>query len=128
MERALRAAGTPGERAFAHTHLASLALDSGDPATALRQAQAGLVVLLGAVALGRTAFGVLPVIGYGLGMATTLTLAGLLLMRLRDRITARTAERASARLQTLGRIGPAATSALVLLVGLGLTTRAITGL
>lgn len=86
-----------------------------------------LVVLLGAVALGRTAFGVLLVIGYGLGMATTLTLAGLLLMRLRDRITARTAERASARLQTLGRIGPAATSALVLLVGLGLTTRAITG-
>ncbi|MER6391545.1 tetratricopeptide repeat protein [Streptomyces sp. NPDC001523] len=44
MERALRAAGTPGERAFAHTHLASLALDSGDPATALRQAQAGLAI------------------------------------------------------------------------------------
>ncbi|MFE2529546.1 sulfite exporter TauE/SafE family protein [Streptomyces sp. NPDC059382] len=87
-----------------------------------------LVVLLGAVALGRTAFGVLLVIGYGLGMATTLTLAGLLLMRLRDRIAARTAERASARLRTLGRIGPAATSALVLLVGLGLTIRAITGL
>lgn len=86
-----------------------------------------LVVLLGAVALGRTAFGVLLVIGYGLGMAATLTLAGLLLVRLRDRITARTAESASARLQTLGRIGPAATSALVLLVGIGLTTRAITG-
>ncbi|MFJ7063773.1 nickel transporter, partial [Streptomyces microflavus] len=32
-----------------------------------------LVVLLGAVALGRTAFGVLLVIGYGLGMAATLT-------------------------------------------------------
>ncbi|MEU0293849.1 nickel transporter, partial [Streptomyces microflavus] len=45
-----------------------------------------LVVLLGAVALGRTAFGVLLVIGYGLGMATTLTLAGLLLVRLRERI------------------------------------------
>ncbi|MET9479256.1 hypothetical protein [Streptomyces sp. NPDC006638] len=42
MERALRAAGTPGERAFAHTHLASLAQESGDPATALRQADAGL--------------------------------------------------------------------------------------
>ncbi|MFF2521031.1 tetratricopeptide repeat protein [Streptomyces liangshanensis] len=45
MERALRAAGTPGERAFAHTHLSSLALDSGDPATALRQARAGLAVV-----------------------------------------------------------------------------------
>ncbi|WP_405496169.1 sulfite exporter TauE/SafE family protein [Streptomyces sp. NBC_00096] len=87
-----------------------------------------LVVLLGAVALGRTAFGVLLVIGYGLGMATTLTLAGLLLVRLRDRITARTAERSSTRLKALGRIGPAVTSALVLLVGLGLTARAIPGL
>lgn len=44
MERALRTAGTPGERAFAHTHLSSLALDSGDPAAALRQAQTGLAV------------------------------------------------------------------------------------
>ncbi|MFD4129715.1 hypothetical protein ACFXKK_06660 [Streptomyces globisporus] len=45
-----------------------------------------LVVLLGAVALGRTAFSVLLVIGYGLGMAASLTLAGLLLVRLRERI------------------------------------------
>ncbi|MFI5765749.1 nickel transporter [Streptomyces sp. NPDC051563] len=87
-----------------------------------------LVVLLGAVALGRTAFGILLVIGYGLGMAATLTLAGLLLVRLRDRITARTAGRASTRLRALGRIGPAATSALVLLVGIGLSARALTGL
>ncbi|MFE2151518.1 sulfite exporter TauE/SafE family protein [Streptomyces lavendulae] len=86
-----------------------------------------LVVLLGAVALGRTAFGILLVAGYGLGMAATLTLAGLLLVRLRDSIAARTAERASVPLQRLGRIGPAATSALVLLVGLGLTARAATG-
>ncbi|GAA3261396.1 tetratricopeptide repeat protein [Streptomyces lavendulae] len=35
--------------------------------------------------------------------------------------------RASVPLQRLGRIGPAATSALVLLVGLGLTARAATG-
>ncbi|MFJ7269058.1 tetratricopeptide repeat protein [Streptomyces sp. NPDC099050] len=42
MERALRAAGTPSERAFAHTHLSALALGSGDPATALRQAETGL--------------------------------------------------------------------------------------
>ncbi|MFE2270756.1 tetratricopeptide repeat protein [Streptomyces lavendulae] len=44
MERALRAAGTPGERAFAHTHLSSLALDSADTADALRQALAGLAI------------------------------------------------------------------------------------
>ncbi|MER8237475.1 tetratricopeptide repeat protein [Streptomyces sp. NPDC094049] len=44
MERALRAAGTPDERAFARTHLSSLALGSGDATTALRQAQAGLAI------------------------------------------------------------------------------------
>ncbi|MFK0222335.1 tetratricopeptide repeat protein [Streptomyces vinaceus] len=61
MQRALRAAGTPGERAFALTHLSSLALDSGDPAIALRQAQAGLGIaprdagLLEARAKARTA-------------------------------------------------------------------------
>ncbi|MEV7416464.1 tetratricopeptide repeat protein [Streptomyces sp. NPDC089919] len=44
MERSLRAAGTPGERAFALTHLSSLALDNGDPTTALRRAQTGLTI------------------------------------------------------------------------------------
>jgi ABC-type nickel/cobalt efflux system permease component RcnA len=47
-----------------------------------------LVVPLGAVALGCTAFGILLVLAYGLGMAATLTLAGLLLVRLRDRVEA----------------------------------------
>ncbi|MFF3214174.1 hypothetical protein ACFYYB_26305 [Streptomyces sp. NPDC002886] len=86
-----------------------------------------MIVLLGAVALGRTALCVLLVIGYGLGMAATLTLAGLLLVRLRDRISARAAGRASAKQKTLGRMGPAATAALVLLVGIGLAARAATG-
>lgn len=45
-----------------------------------------LVVLLGAIALGRTTFGILLVLGYGLGMAATLTAAGILLVRLRDRL------------------------------------------
>ncbi|MCJ0872670.1 nickel transporter [Streptomyces sp. AP-93] len=91
-----------------------------------------LVVLLGAVALGRTAFGILLVIGYGLGMAATLTLAGLLLVRVRDRITAHasvnTSVKTLARLNALRRIGPVCTSVLVLLVGLGLAARAITDL
>ncbi|GCD92604.1 HoxN/HupN/NixA family nickel/cobalt transporter [Embleya hyalina] len=42
-----------------------------------------LVVLLGAVALGRTVFGVLLVLAYGVGMAAVLTAAGLILVRLR---------------------------------------------
>lgn len=89
-----------------------------------------LVVLLGAVALGRTAFGVLLVIGYGLGMAATLTLAGLLMIRLRDRIEAAT-RTFGGPLPTLrkrlSRIGPVATATLIVLVGLGLTLRALPG-
>ncbi|MFD4370154.1 sulfite exporter TauE/SafE family protein [Streptomyces sp. NPDC058486] len=89
-----------------------------------------LVVLLGAVALGRTAFGVLLVLAYGLGMAATLTLAGLLLVRLRDRVEAGLKTAAAdrfKRVRRLARYGPAGTSALVLIVGLGLTARAAMG-
>lgn len=87
-----------------------------------------LVVLLGAIGLGRTAFGVLLVIAYGAGMAATLTAAGLLLIRLRDRWLARRKGRMS-RLPALGRrlstAAPAATAGMVLLVGLGLASRAV---
>ncbi|MFJ1862936.1 nickel/cobalt transporter [Streptomyces anulatus] len=89
-----------------------------------------LVVLLGAVALGRTAFGVLLVIGYGLGMAATLTLAGLLLVRLRERIENHDRAwtlRHNPLLRKLARTGPVITSLLVVAVGLGLTLRAATG-
>jgi len=39
-----------------------------------------LVVLLGAIALGRTWFGVVLVLGYGVGMAATLTLVLVLVL------------------------------------------------
>jgi len=88
-----------------------------------------LVVLLSAIALGRTAFGILLIIGYGLGMAATLTAAGLLLVRVRDRYERRAAGRAArgigaaaARWQT---IMPYVTAGLVLLVGLGLALRSL---
>ncbi|MFI7239062.1 nickel/cobalt transporter [Streptomyces cyaneofuscatus] len=89
-----------------------------------------LVVLLGAVALGRTAFGVLLVIGYGLGMAATLTLAGLLLVRLRERIESHDRARTlrhNPLLRKLVRTGPVITALLVVAVGLGLTLRAAMG-
>ncbi|MFI7382200.1 nickel/cobalt transporter [Streptomyces sp. NPDC049813] len=89
-----------------------------------------LVVLLGAIALGRTAFGITLVVGYGIGMAGTLTLAGLLLVRLRVRIEA--GLRATnvvrwKRLRRLARYGPVGTAALVSTVGLGLVVRAAIG-
>jgi ABC-type nickel/cobalt efflux system permease component RcnA len=83
-----------------------------------------LVILLGAIGLGRTGFGVLLVVGYGLGMAATLTAAGLLLIRLQDRWSKRL-PRLTARLSTFA---PTGTAALVLLVGLGLAGRAFAGL
>jgi ABC-type nickel/cobalt efflux system permease component RcnA len=81
-----------------------------------------LVVLLGAIALGRTAFGIVLVLAYGLGMAATLTAAGLLLIRLRDRYAGRFAGRLAGRWR---RIAPSASGALVVVVGLGLAGRAL---
>jgi ABC-type nickel/cobalt efflux system permease component RcnA len=87
-----------------------------------------LVVLLGAIALGRTWFGVLLVFGYGVGMAATLTLVGVLLVHLRDRFERLPLPRVRARLARLRLVMPALTAALVLVVGLGLTVRAATGI
>ena len=85
-----------------------------------------LVVLLGAIGLGRAGFGVLLVLAYGLGMAGTLVGAGLLLLAVQRRIA-----RAGwvARLARFGArfraTGTTATAALVVLVGLGLSARAL---
>jgi ABC-type nickel/cobalt efflux system permease component RcnA len=79
-----------------------------------------LIVLLGAIGLGRTAFGVLLVVAYGAGMAAALTAAGLVLVRVRDRWASRP-RRTMARVAALA---PAGTAVLVLCVGLGLAGRA----
>jgi ABC-type nickel/cobalt efflux system permease component RcnA len=86
-----------------------------------------LVVLLAAVGLGRAAFGVLLVIAYGLGMAATLTAAGLLLLAVQRRVT-RTSGRLSRLATRLPRAAPLVTSGLVVLIGVGLAVRAGAGL
>ncbi|MDI2127912.1 sulfite exporter TauE/SafE family protein [Yinghuangia seranimata] len=85
-----------------------------------------LVVLLGAIALGRTAFGVLLVLAYGLGMASVLTAAGLVLVRIRDRVRRRGAGERSLRLirPVVSRL-PVLTAAFVLVVGLVLAWRGL---
>jgi ABC-type nickel/cobalt efflux system permease component RcnA len=88
-----------------------------------------LVVLLAAIGLGRTAFGVLLVVAYGAGMAATLTGAGLLLLALQRRLSrvdgrGRVTARVSRVLARLNAATPAATATLVLLVGAGLAARA----
>ncbi len=87
-----------------------------------------LIVLLSAIALGRTWFGVVLVIGYGLGMATVLTLAGIALVRVRDRLQRRLDDensRASRALQRWGKLTPFLTASLVLVVGAGLAIRSL---
>jgi ABC-type nickel/cobalt efflux system permease component RcnA len=85
-----------------------------------------LVILLSAIALGRTWFGALLVIGYGLGMAATLTAAGVLLVRVRDRYQQRvraTTSRLGAVARRWGVLAPYVTGALVTIVGIGLALR-----
>ena len=85
-----------------------------------------LLVLLATIALGRTAFGVLLVLAYGLGMAGALTLAGLLLVKFRNHI----ASYGAGRFRRLGRIAavlPILTATLVIIVGLGLAARSLGG-
>jgi nickel/cobalt transporter (NicO) family protein len=108
-----------------HSHgrwsLAGIGLAGG-----LVPSPSALVVLLGAIGLGRAGFGVLLVLAYGLGMAGTLVGAGLLLLAVQRRVA-----RAgwAARLARFGArfraTGTTATAALVVLVGLGLSARAL---
>ncbi len=119
--------------AHAHTHARRFSrrgLLGVGIAGGLVPSPSALVVLLGAVALGRTAFGVLLVLGYGLGMALTLTAAGVALVRFRDSLARSARLRRLAGAKTTHRIrhwSPVLTASLVLLVGLGLTARAVLG-
>ena len=120
---AVRTPPAPAGRAFSRRGLIGMGIAGG-----LVPSPSALVVLLSAIALGRTAFGVLLVIGYGLGMAATLTAAGLVLVTVRDRYQHRLGA-ARGRLGTLARrwgvVTPYATAALVSVVGLGLTVRSL---
>ncbi|TFV87161.1 sulfite exporter TauE/SafE family protein [Blastococcus sp. CT_GayMR16] len=83
-----------------------------------------LIVLLASIGLGRTVFGVLLVLAYGLGMAGTLTAVGLLLVRLRGRMERRLADLRGRRWLTRVAIAaPVLTASLVLLVGVALVAR-----
>jgi nickel/cobalt transporter (NicO) family protein len=99
-----------------------------------------LVVLLGAIALGRAWFGVLLVVAHGAGMAVTLTGAGMVLVRARAAIDRRAgvagtagpvpgrrrlAGRARPWLASLSRLLPAATSGVLVLGGLYLAARGV---
>jgi ABC-type nickel/cobalt efflux system permease component RcnA len=108
-----------------HTHGRSGLVGMGI-AGGLVPSPSALLVLLASVALGRTVFGVLLVVAYGLGMAATLTAVGLALVRVRDRLDRRLrAGRTSPALRVLARTAPLVTAALVLVVGLALVARGL---
>jgi nickel/cobalt transporter (NicO) family protein len=87
-----------------------------------------LLVLLGAIGLGRTWFGVALVLCYGLGMAATLTAAGLLLVGLRDRLEqVRVSDGMKRRAAWLVAAAPVLTAGLVLVVGVGIALRGLAG-
>jgi nickel/cobalt exporter len=80
-----------------------------------------VVVLLGAVALGRTWFGIVLVVGYGLGMAITLAGLGYLLARFGSALQRRGSGSATVWLR---RSLPLVTASLILVVGLGIAAQA----
>ncbi|MER8188543.1 high frequency lysogenization protein HflD [Kitasatospora sp. NPDC094015] len=84
-----------------------------------------LVVLLGAVALGRTLFGAALVLAYGLGMAATLTAVGLLLVRLGHRVAGAADGPVIGRLRRITPYSTLLTALLILTVGVGLVLRSL---
>jgi ABC-type nickel/cobalt efflux system permease component RcnA len=76
-----------------------------------------VLVLLGAIALGQPWFGVALVVAFGLGMATTLAVVGVVVMRLRERAERRLALRPGSRTTAVLRLAPVLTAVVV--VGLG---------
>ncbi len=83
-------------------------------------------MLLGSIAVGRAWFGVSLVVAYGIGMACTLTLAGLALLKARRTIERRVADdREPRRLLAIGRALPLLSALTITTVGLYLAVRAV---
>jgi nickel/cobalt transporter (NicO) family protein len=105
----------PAGRPLGRRGLVALGLAGG-----LVPSPSAVVVLLAGIALGRAWFGVALVLAYGLGMAATLTGIGLLLAHLRTRMDRRLQVPTGSLLARIGRLLPAVTASVIVLVGLGL--------
>ena len=109
------AAGAPERSPLSWRGLGALALSGG-----LLPSPTALVVLLGAIALDRIAFGVVLVLSFSVGLAAALTLTGVLVLRARDFAERRLGARSAALL-------PLLSAAAILAMGVFLTTRAALG-
>jgi ABC-type nickel/cobalt efflux system permease component RcnA len=83
-----------------------------------------LIILLGSIAAGRPAFGLILVVAFGLGMAAVMTGVGLAMILARTRLD-RMPSRSS--LGRLAMIAPLVASVAVLSLGLVLTWQAVAG-
>lgn len=110
--------GAHQDRGYRRLTLIGMGLAGG-----LVPSPSALIVLLGAISLGRTAFGVALVIGYGIGMAVTLTTVGYLIAKLPGRLSRFRALGRSRWVSWLSTAGPVLTAGLVLVVGIGLAAR-----
>jgi hypothetical protein len=118
--RSLRLSVTPGGPRLGPDSPTEAAPAAGLTRGADRSA---LLVLLGAVALGHAWFGVALVVAFGLGMAATLAVVGLVVMRLRERAEERLRTHPASRFAPLLRIAPPLTAVAVVLLGAALGWR-----
>lgn len=114
-----------GDHEHAHGRLGRRGLVGMGVAGGLVPSPSALVVLLAAIGLGRTLFGIGLVVAYGLGMAATLTCAGLLLVHLRGRLDGVAGRRFNGVTGRLASATPLLTACLVLVVGTGLAVRGL---
>jgi ABC-type nickel/cobalt efflux system permease component RcnA len=128
LRRALRA------RAHGHHHLGG---DDAQPlgmkavagmgfAGGLVPSPSAVVVLLGASALHRVWLGIVLVVAYGLGMALTLSGAGLVLVRARAWLERRSHRDGSELLMRFARAVPIVTASIIMTVGTVLAARGAT--
>ncbi len=105
--------GAAGER-ISWKSLAALGVSGG-----LVPCPSAMVLLLAAVALNKTAYGMLLVLVFSVGLALTLTVVGLAFLYARNRFSTRSA--AARWPQVL----PLASAAIITLVGVGLCVSAL---
>ena len=85
-----------------------------------------LVVLLGAIALGRAWFGVALVAGYGIGMAATLLGLGIVLLRAQHRLEGRLAQGRAGWFGRVSRVLPTVAALVIIVVGAVFTVQGVT--
>ena len=109
---------TPGETTISWRGLLALGLSGG-----LVPSASALILLLGSIAAGRVAYGLVLVLGFGVGMAVVLTGIGLLIVNARRLVDRRPSLSSLRRIAGPIQLGSAA---LVVVLGVVLTGQALT--